>query len=111
LTKDTLVQNENKLIKIVKDAYEKGDKELVINRAKISFEAFLSSGLNSGHITRQLIDVGFRLEELGIGLMQAIIRVDDSKLCDTDKTVKKEALRIYGKILLDVVEQVSKESQ
>lgn len=109
--KMTPAQNENHLIGIFKDAYAKGDKELVIDRVKISFECFLQSGLNTGSVCREMIDLGVRLPELGIGLMQGILKVPDEKLRKEDLIVKKEAKRIYGKVLVDVVKQMVKEKK
>ena len=106
-----MTANEDKLIKIIRDLYDKGDKETVIDRAKISIEAGLVSGLNSGFMVRSMIDIGIKPEEVGIGMMQAILKVPDSKLNDTDKIVKKEATRIYGNILVDVVKQALKEKK
>ena len=109
--KQTHAQGENNLRKIINDLYGKKDKETVIERAMISIEMGFNCGMNSGFLCRQMIDLGIKPIELGIGMMKAILKVDDSKLCDTDKIIKKEAKRIYGNILVDVVQQALKEKK
>jgi len=106
----TLAQGGNELIKIIKDAYAKGDKDTVINRVKISFECFLQSGLNVGTISRTLLDFGVREEELAIGLVQGILKVPDEKLREEDKPIKQEAIQVQGKMLLAVLENAVKEN-
>jgi len=107
----THAQGENNLRKIIKDLYEKDDKQTVIDRTMIAVEMGLNCGLNSGFMCKQMIDLGVRFEDLGIGMMKAILKVDDKKLNEKDKIVKKEAIRIYGNILVDVAKQVIKEKK
>ena len=109
--KMTLAQSENFMIKFFKDAYAKGDKKIILDRVKITFECFLQCGLDVATISKQLFDFGLREEDNAMGLIQGILKVPDSKLCELDKLIKQKAIQTEGKMLLALYEEAIKEKK
>ena len=94
----TPAQNTIELINTINGLYAKKDKIAIIDKTVLAVEMGLAIGLNSGFMCTQMIDLGVRPEELGTAVSLALMRADDSILCETDKIIKKEASRIWASI-------------
>lgn len=108
IKKMTLAQSENFMIKFFKDAYAKGDIKIIIDRVKITYECFLQCGLDVATISKQLFDFGLREEDNAMGIIQGILKVPDSKLCELDKQIKQKSIQAQGKMLLALYEETLK---
>jgi len=80
----------------IKEHYDKGETELVIERTVWIFKMSLKLGYNTLELYQRTNDLGVKPTELGISMALSLKQTEDSVLSKIDLQLKKEFLKKYA---------------